>query len=85
MNTVINPKLKGDEEFLQLKNFPIDQKLKILLVLSAVTDAKEHDFFAAFNTVIASDIHEAKQIIHLHNDDFFDSIICDSELSRKDR
>jgi lipopolysaccharide/colanic/teichoic acid biosynthesis glycosyltransferase len=84
MNTVINPKFKADEEFLQLKNFPIDQKLKILLVLSAATAAKEDDFFSGFDTVIASDIHEAKQIIHLNNDDFFDSIICDSELSRKD-
>jgi hypothetical protein len=72
MNTVLNPKLKdSDEEVLQPKNHFIKQKLNLLLVLSAATAEREEILFPEFDAVIVSDISEAKQLFHLHNDDFF--------------
>ncbi|HEX5154983.1 MAG TPA: sugar transferase [Parafilimonas sp.] len=84
MNTVLNPKFKDPQDILQPKSHLIKQKLKLLLVLSATTAEKEQTLFPEFDAVVVSDINEAKQIIHLHNDDFVDTIICDSEIGRRD-
>jgi len=84
MNTVLNPKFKDPEEVLQPKNHLIKQKLKLLVILSAATAEKEDALFPEFDAILVSNINEAKQIINLHNDDFFDTIICDSEIGRKD-
>jgi len=84
MNTVLNPKFKDPEEILHPKSHLIKQNLKLLLVLSATTAEKEEALFPEFDAVTAAGINEAKQIIHLNNDQFFDTIICDSELSKKD-
>jgi len=82
MINLSNPLTKDSAELSQLDNIPQKHKLKLLLVLSPAALEKGKICFTGVDLVIAQNIFEAKQVVNITSKNFFDAVICDSEVSR---
>src|ERR1700759_139059 len=67
----------------RMSHFPQKQRLRLLLVLAPAALENGEICFTGVDVIVAQNVNEAKQILNISDQNFFDAIICDYEVGKK--
>lgn len=83
MTNLSNTLIKNPVEGFQYNNLMHQKQLRLLLILSPAAFEKGEICFTGVDLIIAKGIEEAKEILNVIDKNYFDALICDSDINKK--